>query len=266
MPKKNHTTFHSHVPVVHVKNLTKNFRVGRRSVPVLRGVTMEIGAGEFAVIFGPSGCGKSTLLNAIVGLERPSSGNVYIHGRDIARLTEERKANLRNRTFGMLYQQSHWIRSVDVLENVAFPMLISGHDLRVAFNHAEHLLNLVGMAKFRHYHPAELSGGQQQKVGLARALVMDPEILVADEPTGNLDTKAGWEVIHLLESFIEEHQRDDRPKIIIMVTHNVNYVGVATKRYAMEDGGIAAEGEDVIRLASRALEIDRKRKVTFNRP
>lgn len=254
---------HRRIPVIHVKNLKKSFRVSNKYVPVLRGVTMAIPAGEFVVIFGPSGCGKSTLLNTIIGLEKPTAGTVYLHGRDIFRLTQPEKARLRNRTFGMLYQQSHWIRSVDVLENVAFPMLIAGAALGRAFRRAEHLLDLVNMGKFRHYHPVELSGGQQQKVGLARSLIMDPEILIADEPTGNLDTRSGWEVIHLLETFIAEHQRDDRPKTILMVTHNVSYLGVASQRFAMEDGLIAAEGDAVVRLASQSLELNRTRKVSF---
>lgn len=232
-------------------------------VPVLQAITIAIPAGEFVVIFGPSGCGKSTLLNTIIGLERPTAGNVYIHGRDIFRLNEREKARQRNQIFGMLYQQSHWVRSVDVLENVAFPLLIAGKAIREAFKRAEYLLDLVEMERFKHYNPVELSGGQQQKVGLARSLAMNPEILIADEPTGNLDTKSGWEVIHLLETFIEEHQRDDRPKTIIMVTHNVNYLGVATMRYAMEDGRIAAEGEAVVKLAAKSLELDKKRRVSF---
>lgn len=252
-----------HLPIIHVKNLQKSFRVGRKAVTVLQGINLSIKSGDFVVIFGPSGCGKSTLLNTLIGLEKPTSGKVYLHGRDLFQLDERSKARLRNKTFGMLYQQSHWIRSVDVLENVAFPMLISGTALGEAFHHAEALLDLVGMKKFQHYNPVELSGGQQQRVGLARSLVMDPEILIADEPTGNLDTKSGWDVIHLLDTFVQEHQNDEHPKTIIMVTHNVNYVGVASQRLAMEDGQVVAEGDDVIPLASKALEMDVKRKVTF---
>lgn len=252
-----------HLPIIHVKNLKKSFRVGRKSVTVLQGINLYIAAGEFVVIFGPSGCGKSTLLNTLIGLEKPTTGTVYLHGRDLFRIDERSKARLRNKTFGMLYQQSHWIRSVDVLENVAFPLLISGTALHEAFRRATALLDLVGLKKFQHYHPVELSGGQQQRVGLARSLAMDPEILIADEPTGNLDTKSGWDVIHLLQTFVEEHRRDDRPKTIIMVTHNVNYVGVASQRLAMEDGRVVAEGDAVLPLASKALEYDVKRKVTF---
>ena len=251
-------------PVIHVKDLKKGYKVGGKMVPVLRGINFTIYGGEFVVIFGPSGCGKSTLLNTVLGLEPPSSGTVYIHGRNIFRLNSRDQASLRNKTFGMLYQQSHWIASLDVLENVAFPMMIGGRDLQKAFKQAEHYLGLVGMQKFRHYHPAELSGGQQQRVGLARSLITNPEILVADEPTGNLDTKSGWDVIRLLQDFIAEHQKDDRPKIIIMVTHNVNYVGVATQRLAMEDGSVVATGDDVVPIAMKSLEMERREsKVKF---
>lgn len=245
-------------PVIHVKDLRKSFRVGGKPVPILHNINLTIAGGEFVVIFGPSGCGKSTLLNTIIGLERPTTGTVYIHGRNIFRLSNSDQARLRNKTFGMLYQQSHWIASLDVLENVCFPLMISGHDLQRAFAKAEHFLSLVGMEKYRHYHPAELSGGQQQKVGLARSLITNPEILVADEPTGNLDTKSGWEVIRLLQGFMAEHERDERPKVIIMVTHNVNYVGVATQRLAMEDGHIIASGENVIPIAMKSLEMERR--------
>ena len=251
-------------PVIHLKDVKKGFRVGGKPVAVLRGINFSVAGGEFVVIFGPSGCGKSTLLNTILGLERPTTGSVYIHGRNIFRLSKDEQARLRNKTFGMLYQQSHWISSLNVVENVAFPLMISGHDLKKTLAKAERYLEMVGMVKFRHYHPAELSGGQQQKVGLARSLITSPEILVADEPTGNLDTKSGWEVIRLLQEFISQHASDEHPKIIMMVTHNVNYVGVATERLAMEDGLVVATGEDVIPIATKSLELERREsKVKF---
>lgn len=253
------------IPVIHVKDLKKHFRVGGKKVPVLKNINLTIAGGEFVVIFGPSGCGKSTLLNTLVGLESPSTGTVYVHGRNIFRLTSNQKADVRNKTFGMLYQQSHWVNSLDVIENVAFSYMINGrHPLATAMKRAEHLLEIVGMEQFRHYRPTELSGGQQQRVGLARALIMDPEILVADEPTGNLDTKAGWEVIHLLQSYIADHAKDDHPKTIIMVTHNVNYIGVASQRLAMEDGMVVAHGDDVIQIAMKNLDFEKQEsKVKF---
>src|SRR5690606_29466885 len=164
------------------------FRVGQRVTQVLRGVDVQIYRGDFAVLYGPSGSGKSTLLHALIGLEPVTRGEIQVDRRRIDRMDEDERARFRSTKFGVVYQQPIWVKSLTVVENVAIPLLLAGHDRHVALHRAQIALRLVEMGQFGRNIPTELSGGQQQRASLARALVHDPEILVLDEPTGNLDS------------------------------------------------------------------------------
>lgn len=220
-----------HTPVLTVKNLKKSFLVGQESIPILKGVDLEIGFGEFVVILGPSGCGKSTLLNTILGLEEPTEGQVMVRGKDVYSMDEDGRAHFRRQKFGVVYQQSNWIKSLNVIENVAFPLNIAGVSHQDAIRRAKNILYLFKFDKFEKYYPMELSGGQQQKLSMCRALVSNPWIIMADEPTGNLDTVSSEDLMYDLKVLNVESKRT-----VIMVTHNPGYERYATKLVYMEDG------------------------------
>jgi len=212
------------------KDVHKTFHVGAVDVEVLKGVSTEIKEGEFFVIFGPSGSGKSTLLHTLLGLERPTTGEVRIEGQDCYAMSEDEAAEFRKSRIGMVYQQAYWIKSLSVAENVAFPMFLLGMMPSEAIAKAYQMLEIVGMEAWKDYSPTELSAGQQQRVSVARALINNPVILVADEPTGNLDTKAGEELMQMLSQL----NKDGRT--VVMVTHDLEYMKYATKLIRIVDG------------------------------
>lgn len=220
-------------PVVEVKNLHKSFKVGKEQVPVLKGINLEVYFGEFVIIFGPSGCGKSTLLNTILGLEKPTDGAVLIRGQNVYDMTEDERALYRLTHFGVVYQQPNWVKSLNVIENVAFPLDVVGIKHRKNIKRALNTLGLFRLEQFQKYNPSELSGGQQQKLSVCRALISNPWIVLADEPTGNLDTASAGDLMYDMKSLNSESLRT-----IIMVTHNPDYKIYATKEVHMEDGKI----------------------------
>jgi putative ABC transport system ATP-binding protein len=220
-------------PVIKIENVQKSFNVGRGKVDVLKDITFEIFNGEFVMIFGPSGCGKSTLLNTIVGLEKPTSGQVWVRGQEIYKLKSDQITKMRRQKFGIVHQQPNWIKSLNVLENVAFPLCVTGVRERLANKRAENILHLFSLEEFRESSPAELSGGQQQRVSVTRALITNPWILLADEPTGNLDTVAAQDLMYEFS-----YLNSDSKRTIIMVTHNPEYEKYASKVIRMEDGRI----------------------------
>ncbi len=227
-----HTIFHS-------KNVGKTFSVKAQDITVLSDINMEVQKGEFLVIFGPSGCGKSTLLHTLLGLEQPTSGDVLFLGSSLYQnLDEDGRSDIRKQHIGMVYQQPNWIKALTVKENIMVPLRLSGGTLRNASNRAEEVLKLVGMTDWRDYIPTELSSGQQQKVALARAVVTNPDVLIADEPTGNLDFESGKELMRLLSSL---HQNG---KTVIMVTHDLEYLMYAARALQMFDGKIIEEVSD----------------------
>lgn len=222
-----------HETIIRVENLEKNYKIegSTENIPVLKGINLEVKATDFVIIYGPSGSGKSTLLHHIVGLEVPSKGKVIVRGTDLSNLDSEERSVFRADQFGMVYQLWYWIRSLNVWENVAVPLYISGVDYNQAKIQALKALESVGMSKYAEKKPMQLSGGEQQRVGLARALINNPWILVADEPTGNLDTHSADQVIQLLQDL-----NIRRKRTIVMVTHNLAYLPVATKSIALKDG------------------------------
>ncbi len=222
-------------PLIEIKNVTKDFHVKAQEIKVLRGISMNIFPGELVVILGPSGSGKSTLLNLILGLEPPSSGEVIFKGEPIHNQTPDFIAEIRKRHVGMVHQQANWIKSLNVIENVSFPLTLRSLPKHQILTKANEKLEIFGMAGWSNFQPSELSSGQQQKIGLARALVTDPEIIVADEPTGNLDFKSGRKLVELLSELV------DQGKTVIMVTHDLEYIEYADRIIRILDGKIFEE-------------------------
>jgi len=213
-------------------NLHKSFFPGGREVRVLKGIDFEIKEGEFLIIHGPSGCGKSTLLHSILGLEEPTKGRVLFLEKDFYFLDEDKRAEIRKRNFGMIYQQPYWIRSLPVLGNIAFSLTLLGVSKSEAIQKAKEILKKVEMQDWMDFFPTELSSGQQQKVALARAIIHNPKILIVDEPTGNLDSKAGFELMGLLANL------NKQGKTVVMVTHDADHLKYASRLVEMKDGKI----------------------------
>ena len=225
----------SNRPIITVNNLFKSYDVGGDNISVLKDINLEIFPGEFVVIFGPSGCGKSTFLNSIIGLEPPTTGHIKVQGHNIYNLDEDGKILFRQKNFGVVYQQSNWIKSLNVIENVAFPLDIVGNSHKRSLERAKSGLILAGLDSHAKYKPTELSGGQQAKIAICRALITDPPIILTDEPTGNLDTASAVSVMQRFEMLNREYKRT-----IIMVTHNPIYSEYATKIINMMDGKISS--------------------------
>lgn len=227
--------------VIRAEGVIKAFDIGTQMVLVLKGVTFSVTRGDFAVLFGSSGCGKSTLLHILLGLEPPTKGTITFLGEDMyAGRTEDDRAQFRKHHIGMVYQQSNWVKSLSVLENVAFPLMLLGKEKTECLEKAYETLKLMKMENWAHYHPMELSGGQQQRVSVARAIITDPEVLVADEPTGNLDYEAGQNLMYLLNDL------NNMGKTIIMVTHDLEYIRYSKTALNMKDGrieGIYRDGD-----------------------
>lgn len=219
--------------IVRLSSVSKSFLVGKTVVPVLKNINLQVRPQEFTIIYGPSGSGKSTLLNTILGLEPPDHGKVYVQGKDISALNDDERAGFRNKTFGVVYQQSYWIKTLSVLENVALPLFLGGRDTSYANSRALHALSEVGMKEFARRSPIQLSGGQQQRVGVARALATDPVLIVADEPTGNLDTKSADDLITLFNNLITQFHRT-----VVMVTHDLRFLDFAHRAFEIKDGYI----------------------------
>ena len=223
-------------PQYRVNGLAKFFQRGPTTVRALDGVDLEIAAGEFVALEGPSGSGKTTLLQLLGALDRPSSGDVVFEGRDLARLPDHELAALRLQSFGFVFQQFNLIPTLTALENVEAKLAPTGvDDLE---GRAGRMLEEVGLSERAHHLPAHLSGGEQQRVAIARALSVEPRVVLADEPTGNLDTKTGGEIIDLLAGLAAEHG-----STVIVATHDTTLAARAPRRLSMRDGrlvGIAA--------------------------
>jgi putative ABC transport system ATP-binding protein len=225
--------------VIEVENISKSYGTGDNIITVLNDISFDIDAGEFVIFFGPSGCGKSTLLNVICGLEAVDSGKVSIRSQDISKLTQGEMAVYRRTKIGIVFQQFNLLKNLSNKGNVALPLLADGQDLKRAENRAEQLLRMFGLDKHINKKPTELSGGQQQRVAMARALASNPWIIIADEPTGNLDSKSADEVIEIFNSLNRQSKRT-----MIMVTHNPDYLKYADKVIHLKDGKIIKEAHN----------------------
>ncbi|WP_420642020.1 ABC transporter ATP-binding protein [Candidatus Leptofilum sp.] len=221
---------------IQVRTLHRHFQMGTEIVHALDGVDVAIEQGDFMGIVGPSGSGKSTLLYLIGGLDQPTSGEIWVDGTDIAALDENGLAQYRQKSIGFIFQSFNLIPTMTALQNVEFPMLFARVSPSERTARATKLLEMVGLGDRIHHKPTELSGGQQQRVSIARSLVNNPAIVLADEPTGNLDSKSGGEVINILQRLNREEQRT-----IIMVTHDQSLLAATTRHIQILDGRILAD-------------------------
>jgi putative ABC transport system ATP-binding protein len=202
-------------PVVEIKNLCKSYRRGAQVLPVLRDIDLDVAEGEFMALMGPSGSGKTTLLNLIAGIDRADGGAIRVGGVDIASLSETELARWRSSNVGFIFQFYNLIPVLTAFENVELPLLLTGLSKREKREHAMMALRVVNLEDRMEHYPGQLSGGQQQRVAIARAIVTDPAIIVADEPTGDLDRTSAEEILDLMERLVKE-----LGKTIIMVTHD----------------------------------------------
>ncbi len=213
------------------KHILKDFRLGDTTTKVLKGVSLQVMQGEFVSVMGPSGSGKSTLLYILGGLDAPTGGSVHLNGTDISRFKDEKMSRIRRQNIGFVFQFYNLIPNLNVEENIMLPLLLDGKRMRDYGKQLNHILEVVGLSDRRGHTPRELSGGQQQRVAIARALVGSPEILFADEPTGNLDSKTGAEIMHLLRDINREGGQT-----IIMVTHSPEAAKSSSRVITVRDG------------------------------
>ena len=215
------------------QNIVKQYRVGTVDTPVLRDISLKIARGEFVSIMGPSGSGKSTLLYILSGLDMPTKGSVLLNGRDISGLDDVKKSIMRRRNIGFVFQFYNLIPNLNVEENIMLPVLLDGKDMKGYKRKLNDILDVVGLSERRKHTPRELSGGQQQRVAIARALINDPDIIFADEPTGNLDSKSGAEILALLRKINRE-----QGKTVLMVTHSEDAAQYGNRMIYVRDGVI----------------------------
>ncbi len=222
------------VPIVQIRDLTKIYAQGEIDVTALDHITLDIGAEEFLSLMGPSGSGKSTLLHIIAGVDRPTSGECLVQGVEVTRLNESELADWRNHNVGFIFQTFNLIPVLTAAENVELPLLLTRLGRAERRRQVATALELVGLADRAKHLPRQLSGGQEQRVAIARALVTDPTLIVADEPTGNLDSHSAHEVLGVLQSL-----RQDAGKTIIMVTHDPKAAAFGTRQIHLEKGELS---------------------------
>lgn len=219
--------------IIDVRNITRKLPLGRESIEIVKGVSFQIRSGEFVSIVGPSGSGKSTLLGIVAGLDNPTTGQIFINGIDITRMSEGKLAAVRNSSIGMVFQAFNLIPTLTAQENVEVPLYVGKHKGSPA-KRAQELLKLVGLAHRFHHRPNQLSGGEQQRVAIARALATDPALVIADEPTGNLDARNGENILKLITDL-----RDQTGKTFIIATHDQKVASHADRALRIVDGQLA---------------------------
>lgn len=222
--------------LIEIKNLKKHYDVGEMKLEILKGLTLNIGTGEFVAIMGPSGSGKSTLMNILGCLDKPSSGKYFLDGVDISKLNSDGLADIRNRKIGFVFQGFNLLSRTSAVENVELPMVYANVPEEIRRRKAEKALEEVGLKSRMNHQPNQLSGGQQQRVSIGRALMNSPSIVLADEPTGNLDSKNSHEIVELLKRMNREYNQT-----LIMITHDESIALQARRIIAIEDGKIVRD-------------------------
>jgi putative ABC transport system ATP-binding protein len=221
-------------PIIRLDRINRTYAMGKLAVHALNDVSLQVRPGEFVAIFGPSGSGKSTMMNILGCLDRPTAGQYLLAGTPVARLDDDALARLRSRTIGFVFQSYNLLPRTTALENVATPLLYQNVSRRERAVRAVAALERLGLGDRLDHDPSELSGGQQQRVAIARAIVTDPAMLLADEPTGNLDSASGREVMGLL------HELNEAGRTIVLITHDAEVAGAANRQIHLLDGRIAA--------------------------
>ena len=224
------------VPVIELKSVWKTYKRGKVPVHALKGIDLKIYKGDFVVVLGKSGSGKSTLMNMIGVLDTPTKGKLFLDGQDVLKFTESSLAQVRGSKIGFVFQQFNLMPILSAVENVTMPMFFQDVPLNLRVKRAEELLKMMELGKRMYHKPTELSGGEQQRVAIARALANDTEIILADEPTGNLDSKTGKQIMELLSKL---HKKEK--KTIILVTHDINLVKYAHRTIYLKDGIIISD-------------------------
>lgn len=225
-------------PLIRIETLSKQYKMGGETVHALNEISLGVDHGDFLAIIGPSGSGKSTLMNVIGCLDGPTSGNYWLDGEEVSRLRENRLAEIRNRKIGFIFQGFNLLNKLSALENVELPLIYRGVPAKLRKQQAIEALAKVGLEERLHHKPSELSGGQQQRVAIARALAGNPPILLADEPTGALDTRTGAEVMELMKALNREGHT------IVLITHDIAISKQARRYVRIQDGQISEEGGD----------------------
>lgn len=220
-------------PIIEVKNVTKIYKVGTERITALDNVSFTINKGDFCCLLGSSGSGKSTLLNLMAGIEKITKGEILIRGKDVCKMGEHQLAKFRQKYLGFVFQSYNLLPALNAIENVALPMVFKEVKAKERTRRAKEMLIAVGLKERMKHKPNQMSGGQQQRVGIARAFVTDPEIVFADEPTGNLDSKTANEIMEIIKKIANE-----RKQTIVMVTHDVNMAKYANKIVHIHDGHI----------------------------
>jgi putative ABC transport system ATP-binding protein len=222
--------------LIELENATKNYRLGQTVVHALRGISLQIGSAEFAAVWGPSGSGKTTLLNLVGAIDEPSSGRVMFEGKDISQLSDDQRSELRNRSFGFIFQTFNLVPVLSALENVMLPLQIMGLSHKDATRKSLHRLEQVGLSDFVEHRPDKLSGGQQQRVSIARALVTGPSLVIADEPTANLDSDTALKIVQLMRDLNHEEKTT-----FIFSTHDERLLNRVDRLVRLVDGQLEDE-------------------------
>lgn len=219
--------------IIEAIDLCKTYKMGEISIEVLRGVNFAVNQGEYVSLMGPSGSGKSTLLYLLGGLDKPTSGSIKLKGRELALMKDKEESEMRRREIGFVFQFYNLVPNLNLEENIMLPILLDGKKLKQYKSRLDEILEIVGLSDRRRHTPRELSGGQQQRVAIARALVNDPDIILADEPTGNLDSKTGTEILELFKRINKE-----KGKTIVQVTHSHEAAQYGTRIINVKDGRV----------------------------
>ncbi len=235
--------------VISVRNLAKTYAVGEVEVKALRGVTLDVHRGEFLAVTGTSGSGKSTFMHIVGCLDRPTSGQYFLDGQDVSRMSKDALAAVRNKKIGFVFQGFNLLARTSALDNVELPLLYGGNGLKTAERHkrAMEMLTLVGLGNRADHHPNQLSGGQQQRVAIARALINNPSLLLADEPTGNLDSKTSIEVMGIFQRL-----NNERGITVVLITHEMDIAEYGTRSVTFRDGQVVADKAIARRRAAEA--------------
>ena len=225
--------------IIHLENIRKNYFMGKNVLEVLKGVSLDINKNEYVALMGPSGSGKSTLMNIIGCLDTPTAGNYILNQQDVSKMEDNSLAEVRNKEIGFVFQQFNLLPRLTALENVALPLVYAGMSKKLRKEKALHVLSMVNLTDRSHHRPNELSGGQSQRVAIARALVNDPAIILADEPTGNLDTKTSYEIMEIFNSI------HNGGNTIVLVTHEEDIANHAHRIVRLRDGVIESDAKNM---------------------